>query len=72
MGRSWVKDLADGRKYLEAESNGLRSKGNEGGHLSGALADLLSWGSPAKRGSPIVAQNLEILGYWEAERMVGS
>ena len=72
MGRSWARDRADGREYLEAESNGLRSKGNEGGHLSGALADLLLWGSPAMRGSPIVALNLEILGYWEAERMVGS
>ena len=40
MGRSWVKDLADGRKYLEAESNGLRSKGNEGGHLYGALVEV--------------------------------
>ena len=40
MGRSWVKDRANGREYLEAESNGLRSKGNEGGHLDDALVDV--------------------------------
>ena len=73
MGRSWVKDLADGREYLEAESNGLRSKGNEGGHRDGALVEVpLGTVHTAKRGSPSVALNLEILGYWEAERMVGS
>ena len=40
MGRSWAKDRPSGREYLEAESDGLRSKGNEGGRLDGAMVDI--------------------------------
>ena len=59
MGRSWPKDRPSGREYLEAESDGLRSKGNEGGLLDGAMVDI------PRRDGPFRNARLARMGSWK-------